>query len=128
MAAADLDPSLIPKAEMAKAPAAAAAAAAPAADDIGVAVSREEVLRAGQALKGGSSEAVERGKGTQQGEAQEEKPEAAEDKTIQKPKKKKKKDDDEFDAMFGSLEPKKARKKKKQKKGDEFDDLFGSLI
>ena len=75
-----------------------------------------------------SSEAVERGKGTRQGETQGEKLEAAEDNTLQKPKKKKKKDEDEFDAMFGSLEPNQARKKKKQKKGDEFDDLFGSLI
>ena len=120
LAAADLAPPLNPKTEM--------AAAAPAAADFGVAVSREEVLRAGQAVKRGSSEAVERGKGTQQGEAQEEKPEAVEDTAFQKPRKKKKKDEDEFDAMFGSLEPKKARKKKKQKKGDEFDDLFGSLI
>ncbi len=35
---------------------------------------------------------------------------------------------DEFDALFGSLVPKKASKKKKRKKGDEFDDLFGALI
>ncbi|KAK3374965.1 hypothetical protein B0H63DRAFT_481405 [Podospora didyma] len=112
------------------------------AEDIGVAVSREDLLVStrGNAPSPPSS-LPSRGSNNNPPPKKEKEPNntiiTTTDTTTKKDeeppvaeKRKKKKGGDEFDDIFGSLEEDKPRKKKKKKKaggGDEFDDIFGGL-
>lgn len=102
--------------------------------DLGVAVSRTELVnRKRLAAEDDPSTAPERNNAKQKGEDTEEDAQktGTSDGAEVKEKSRKKKRRDEFDDIFGSLETEessKKKKKKKSKKRDEFDDIFGSLI